>query len=131
MAAETRETKSFSNTRRPWDGNIRDVVSLLVYCQEKGGEEMRILACEDQGIIFLPRKEITARDTIQDHTGEGGGSSGVTSGTGSSGTGTTTTASSPLLIWVGTSERHWERRLSVVLIVFLSIERSCRTNLHR
>lgn len=95
MAAETREAKTQPHARRPWDGNIRDVVSLLVFCQGGGGERMQILAWEDQDTIALPRKEITAQDTIQEREA-GGGSSGTALGT--------TSAPSPLLIWVGNNE---------------------------
>ncbi|XP_063614058.1 uncharacterized protein LOC134787240, partial [Penaeus indicus] len=91
MAAETREAKTPSHSRRPWDGNVRDVVSLLVFCQGEGGEEMQILAWEDQDTITLPRKEITAQDTIQEREAGGGGSSGTALGTAA--------APSPLLIW--------------------------------
>lgn len=90
MAAETRVAKTQSHARKPWDGNIRDVVSLLVFCRGGGGEKMQILAWEDQNTITLPRKEITAQDTIQEREA-GGGSSGTALGT--------TTAPSPLLIW--------------------------------
>lgn len=92
MAAETREAKNKSHIRKPWDGNIRDVVSLLVFCQGGEGEKLQLLVWEDQGIVTLPRKEITAQDTIQERE-TGGSPSGTALGT--------ATAPSPLLIWVG------------------------------
>nr|XP_045624092.1 uncharacterized protein LOC123774031 isoform X3 [Procambarus clarkii] len=66
MAAETTVGAGSSSTHSGWAGSIRDVVSVLLYCQEERGADIQVLACENEGVLCLARKVVTAEDACQD-----------------------------------------------------------------
>ncbi|XP_071525728.1 uncharacterized protein [Panulirus ornatus] len=70
MATEMSGSFGYSYSLSAWDGEIRDVVSVLIYIKDKQNE-IEVLMCENQGVLCLPRKEVTADDTCQGSSGLG------------------------------------------------------------